>query len=87
MCRCGTWRDGLVVSLAVPGQQFDLMFLEGFSKQNDSMILFEKDITQVYSWTIGKLDVFQSLSARTTTILHSIAPNTVYPSQYGIQSS
>lgn len=45
----------------------------------------EKDTTQGYSWTIGKLDVFQSVSSGRTTILP--LPNTGYSGQYGIQIS
>lgn len=45
----------------------------------------EKDTIQVYSWTIGKLDVFQGLSSGRTTTLP--LPNTVHSGQYGIQIS
>lgn len=39
MFRFGTWVHELVVALSVLGTQLDLMVSEGFSNQNDSMIL------------------------------------------------
>lgn len=44
----------------------------------------EKNTTQVHSWTIGRLDVFQSLSSGRTILP---LPNTGYSGQYGIQIS
>lgn len=38
-CRCGTWGYGLLVALAVLGEQLDARVSEGFSNPKYSMII------------------------------------------------